>query len=71
LFSGGRKGGLGKDPKQDGAIIIFGNKKAPTARVGIADDAILPFNPPVGMRNYLDKIADVRWLKGKTCIQCF
>jgi len=24
------------------------NKKAPTARVGIAVGAILPFNPPVG-----------------------
>ena len=40
------------------------HKKAPSARVGIAGGAVLPFNPPWGMRNYLEGIADVRWLKG-------
>lgn len=44
-------------------------KKAPTARVGIAEGAILPFNPPGGMRNDLDYIADVRWLKGLVYMQ--
>jgi len=47
------------------------NKKAFTARVGIAVNAILPFNPPVGMRNILDQIAEVRWLKGLVYIQRF
>ena len=32
--------------------------------MGIAGGAVLPFNPPWGMRNYLEGIADVRWLKG-------
>lgn len=29
-------------------MISYANKKAPTARVGIAVGAILPFNPPEG-----------------------
>jgi len=36
------------------------NKKAPTARVGFAEGAVLPFNPPGGIRNNLDSIADAR-----------
>ncbi len=53
---------LGKKRIKDNGLqlryAIKPTKKAPTARVGIAVGAILPFNPPEGQARYLEHIAD-------------